>query len=415
MSDQRPAIEDAFTARHQRRKRSGSGQPNTPPEQRRNGEAHPAAQSGLEPLPLSPDVEPARPPFRIVRWESLDGLPQARPLIKHVLDLGGMSLIYGPSGCGKTFFALDLAIHVALGWAWRGRKTQKGRVLYIAAEAGEGIARRLAAFRLYHKVAEDGVDFFVMPEGLDMCSGPEQTAQLARELAALEEGERFGLIVVDTLSRVLAGGDENASDDMGALVMNVDRLRQATGAHVALIHHSGKAEGSKERGHSALRAAADTVIAVEANATTKLHTAEITKQRDGEVGQIFAFRLPVVELGSDEDNEAVTSCAVETDDEPESLPGKRARPLPAAAKVARDLLRKAIEEEGEPVPASRHVPRNARGVKVVRWRAYVKAGSGIASSDKEDAQRKAFQRALQKLQADGLIGVWHDFVWLTGR
>jgi RecA-family ATPase len=84
--------------------------------------------------------------------------------------------------------------------------------------------------------------YIPMPEGrgftaqsINLC---HSDADLKRLLAEIPQPT--GFIVIDTLSRVLAGGNENGPEDMGALVMNVDRLRAATGATVLLVHHTGK-------------------------------------------------------------------------------------------------------------------------------------------------------------------------------
>ena len=44
---------------------------------------------------------------------------------------------------------------------------------------------------------------------------------------------------------------------MGALVKHFDKIRQATGAHVMVVHHSGKDAARGARGHSLLRAATE--------------------------------------------------------------------------------------------------------------------------------------------------------------
>ena len=70
------------------------------------------------------------------------------------------------------------------------------------------------------------------------------------------------LVVVDTLARAIAEGDENTADDMGAPIAVLDRVREATGAHVMLIHHTGKDEARGIRGHSSLNGAADMTLHV---------------------------------------------------------------------------------------------------------------------------------------------------------
>jgi RecA-family ATPase len=70
---------------------------------------------------------------------------------------------------------------------------------------------------------------------------------------AAVEGCGARLIVLDTLSRLMAGGDENSPGDMGAFIVNVTRLRHETKAHVAIVHHGTKASnGTTPRGHSSL-------------------------------------------------------------------------------------------------------------------------------------------------------------------
>ena len=113
------------------------------------------------------------------------------------------------------------------------------------------------------------------------------------------------LIVLDTLSRVMAGGEENGSVDMGAMVRHFDRIRLATGAHVMVVHHSGKDVARGARGHSLLRAATDTEIEIADRQIA------VTKQRDLDKAWSSAFGLKVVTLGCDEDGQDVTSCVLE--------------------------------------------------------------------------------------------------------
>ena len=71
----------------------------------------------------------------------------------------------------------------------------------------------------------------------------------------------IALIVVDTLSRALVGGNENGPEDMTAYIANSDVLREHGQCSVLSVHHSGKAT-DLARGHSSLRAATDTEIEV---------------------------------------------------------------------------------------------------------------------------------------------------------
>lgn len=74
--------------------------------------------------------------------------------------------------------------------------------------------------------------------------------------------QKARLIVGDTLSRLSAGANESAGQDMGLVVRHFDRIRNECSAHFMLIHHSGKNAAAGARGWSGVRAAVDTEIEV---------------------------------------------------------------------------------------------------------------------------------------------------------
>jgi hypothetical protein len=225
----------------------------------------------------------------------------AKPLIKGLLDQGAMSVIYGESNAGKTFVALDLAYHVAAGVAWARHRVTRGRVVYVVAEGGRSFARRCEALRR----AKGGtdIDLHVIRYPINLLTSAQDIAELILEIRSLGDVD---LLVIDTLSRALAGGDENTSTDMGRIVKNLDHIRAATGAHIAVIHHSGKDRAKGARGHSLLRAATDTEIEIADNQI------RVTKQRDMDAIAPIRFRLEPVDLGRDHDGDEVVSCVVET-------------------------------------------------------------------------------------------------------
>jgi hypothetical protein len=134
-----------------------------------------------------------------------------------------------------------------------------------------------------------------------------------QELVALvrtaerQVGEKCVWVVVDTLSRAIAGGDENSSIDMGRVVAAADRIRAETGAHFTFVHHTGKDALRGARGHSLLRAATDTEI----ETTAKLMS--VTKQRDLEGGLAVGFQLVDQEIGRDHEGKLAKSAVVAWD------------------------------------------------------------------------------------------------------
>ena len=346
--------------------------------------------------------------MELVRFAEIQPHFNGRPLIKGLLDRNQISILYGEAGCGKTFLALDVNLHVAAGLEWFGRKVTQGAVVYVAAEAGRGIFNRVAAWRLRQGL--DDIPFVAVTSPIDLCHA---TAGDVGRLTSAIHGAAIGqlmLLVIDTVSRALAGGDENAPADMGAFVRSLDQLRDKLSCHVLAIHHCGKEQSRGARDHSLLKAAVDTEIEVVRYDKLKIASATITKQRDGISGDQIAFRLRPVELGRDEDGDPVTSCIVEPTDE---LPQKRtSKPavLPASAKIALTTLQKALAEAGKEAPASNHIPAT-RVVEVKDWRRYHYAGTA-ADGQTDEARKKAFQRARENLQAAGVIGLHAELVWI---
>jgi primase-polymerase (primpol)-like protein len=230
-------------------------------------------------------------------------------LVKGVIDRGAMSVVYGASNSGKTFFALDLAFHIAIGQQWRDRRVSVASVLYLAAEGGNGIANRIVALRGEYGVCD--VPLALRRAGLDLLKNAADTANVVALAREVSKRGPIGLIVIDTLSRVIAGGDENAATDMTAFIRNVDMIRQQTGAHIMVVHHTGKDAAKGARGHSSLRAATDTEIEISIDEAGN-RFANTTKQRDHTGGETWCFKLKPIELGEDTDGDTVSTCVVES-------------------------------------------------------------------------------------------------------
>ena len=223
------------------------------------------------------------------------------PLIDGLLDKGASSVVYGASNTGKTFVVLDMAFAIASGRPWDGRETTKAGVLYLALEGGAGIRKRFAALRRQYPDA-DASRLMLAADCVDLCNSKDD-AQAVTD-AALSIPGGCGLIVIDTLARALAGGDENSAVDMGKLIRSVDYIRAATGAHVLLIHHAGKDATRGARGHSSLKAAVDTEMEITENMISN------PKQRDREKQADREFGVQGVHLGTDRKGRPVTSAVV---------------------------------------------------------------------------------------------------------
>jgi len=349
--------------------------------------------------------------LQLVHFAEIRPRLDGRPLVKNVLELDQTSLIVGAAGCGKTFLALDLALHVPAGMDWFGRRVDEGAVVYVAAEAGRGIFNRVAAFKRAHGYDEDAkIPFATVPSTIDLCH--VEAGDVDRLISLIRSaglGE-LRLVAVDTISRALAGGNENAPDDMGALVSSLDRIRDELRCHVLAVHHLGKDASKGSRGHTLLHCAVDTEILVELDEQSGARTATITKQRDGETGAIIPFTLCQVELGFNLDGDPVTSCVVEPSDQPAA---KGAAPrLSAQQTIALQQLTNAINIDGKVPPSCAHIPPGVRCVDEAVWREYCYRG-GITYSDDRKAKEVAFWRCSNALVKANRVGRWEPLVWVV--
>jgi hypothetical protein len=234
---------------------------------------------------------------------------RADMLIKGLLGENTMVVLYGPSGVRKTFAALDLAYAIAAGHAWNELATKQGAVLYIAAEGGFGIRRRIAALRKKHGL---NVPFYLVVFPLNLFDDAKHLKALyaAIEQVAAEAAMPVRMVVLDTLARVMAGGDENSAQDMSIFVQACDAIRHRTKSTTMIVHHSGKDVAKGARGSSALRAATDTELEVSGEQGSKVSVLKVTKQRDMEELGPFRFKIEDIELGTAPDGERISGGVV---------------------------------------------------------------------------------------------------------
>lgn len=253
--------------------------------------------------------------FPIVRASEISGTSEPADFVEGLLTEGGASVVYGPSNCGKSFWVLDLAAAVATGRDFRDElDVDRGAVVYVALEGSHGARNRIQALRQAGRLP-DGAPLY-------LCFSPVSLLELghAGKLAATvkqaadESAMPCRLVILDTLARAMAGGDENKGQDMTLAVSAIDAVRSATGAHVLTVHHCGKDEAKGARGHSSLRAAVDTEIEVIRPEGESISTVRATKQRDMPMGEAMPFSLKAITLGTDRRGKPITSCIVHHED-----------------------------------------------------------------------------------------------------
>jgi hypothetical protein len=349
------------------------------------------------------DFEPQedRSRIRLVAFDDVELGRERRYLVKGLIPRTGLVVVWGPPKSGKSFKVLDLVMHVALNRPYRDRRVHPGTVIYCAFEGQTGIEARCAAFRKkFLADHHEPVPFYLEPVTLDLVKdAPELIRLISRTLG----NEQPAVIVLDTLNRSLRGS-ESSDQDMSAYIRAADTLRDALDCAVIIVHHCG-IDGTRPRGHTSLTGAADAQLSVNRDAAGSIvMTVEYMKD-----GDTIVSRLENVEVGIDDDGDAITSCVVV----PSEASGKAAVQVKGAAKIALEALYEALADGGEVVPNS-HTPSKTRTIPVVQWQQYFEAKK-IADTTKPDSKRRAFVRASEKLQELQIIGVWNDRVWVAGH
>ncbi len=340
--------------------------------------------------------------------------------VQGILGHGQLSVIYGESNCGKTFFMTDLCFHIALGQEWRGKRVDKGGVVYVAMEGSIGLKKRVAAFRTHHGINPDG--FVMVPSPIDFM---DPQGNIKEFIGLLDEAKRdlgsIRIVVIDTLARAIAGGDENSGQDMGMLVKHADMIRAKTGAHVCFIHHSGKDKLKGARGHSSLRAAIDTEIEISRDEGADYSTIRVVKQREMEMGEDMAFKLSRVVLGVNQYEEEVSSCVVEAYESEPKVKKMPKDPLTPGQRFVYDAILAAMIDGGKEVtPYGGMTPVKAVDYASIRTHLDRKGYKTFLKLDDELDQKVIASKtktttfnARAALQTKGFIHFNQNWVWLT--
>ena len=329
-----------------------------------------------------------------------------------------MSVLFAPSGGGKSFVALDLGARIAAGFDWFDHRVERSAVLYIAGEGATGFRQRMKAWRLHYDI--ESIPFAMMPRSLDLYTAKGGAIDTVRE-AMTEIGERAGvpvrLIILDTLSRMMHGGVDSDPKDMKLFLEHVEELRRETGAHVLIVHHTGKEKDKGMRGSSMLRDFADTVLEMEGPFEGGPHKVKVEKQKDGEEGRNYRFRLSQSAIGQDEEGEDITSCVIEPLGASEVSGAEKARKnLSRPEEIARRALTDLLANEGVTPRDSRIPPNVTLIVTLDAWREEFRRRGDFTEDDqrKADARfRQAWKRTHEGLITKGVAMVMEGNAWLV--
>jgi hypothetical protein len=315
--------------------------------------------------------------FTLLTADELEALPDPEWLIEGILPTACLGVLYGEPGAGKSFLALDWANHIAAGQQWFGRDVRGGNVIYVCAEGATGLKLRVRAWRTTHSGALNRLHFVTRAVNMLDKSEAGELIDAVRSVAPPP-----CLIIIDTLARCFGGGDENAGKDMNAFVTCADSFREAfPPVSVLVVHHTGKDKTKRERGHSALGAAADTMLRLSNKQFTI--TLQCEKQKDADTLKDLHLRLRKVRLAGSR-----SSCVIE--------------------RASRPPNNKAASNQAHKLPSDRAaidslIVFGATGATFSAWQ----SASGLPPSTFKDAKKR--------LEEDELVARGEDGNWFAVR
>lgn len=210
------------------------------------GQALAQMQMKAEAVARPPKPEPVLlqvKPLEVYSASELYGKKLARPepIVEGLLAVG-LALAAGMVKLGKSWFALGLAVAVALGEKFLGMRTRQGDVLYLDLESRQ--------YRVKDRLERIMPGNF--PERLYFAHEAERTdTGLIEQLDAwVKEHPEASLIIIDTLARVKGGGrrGENAYEADSRIFGELQRFAQRHKLAVLVVHHLRKSSARGEDG-----------------------------------------------------------------------------------------------------------------------------------------------------------------------
>lgn len=216
-------------------------------------------------------LEEPENPQGFLDWSTFwrEDLEPAAYLVPQLLLTGTAGVIYSAAGAGKSLLALEIAVGLATGGTVLGEPVEPVDVLYVDLEQDRSTVReRLEAFGV-----DEGTDLSRLHYSLLGDWSPLDSEAGGREILATAQRLGVQLVIVDTTSRTIAGG-ENDADTFHDLYRHTMRPLKAAGVAVLRLDHSGKDVEKGQRGSSAKVSDVDVVYRLVADG------AEVTLRRE---------------------------------------------------------------------------------------------------------------------------------------
>ena len=188
--------------------------------------------------------------FQPLVWSELDQTPTVEVVIPDLLYRGESGSLVGQGGTGKSLLMFDICVSLALGLPVLGAPAREPMtVIYIDMEnPQQQLVERLRSMGLFlPDVPSDRLLYLSFPD-----LPPLDTIQGGRMLATAAQLHEPGLIVFDTISRLVEGKEDSADTWRNLYSHTMLPLRRQART-VMRLDHQGHDSGKGARGSSAKR------------------------------------------------------------------------------------------------------------------------------------------------------------------
>lgn len=368
-------------------------------------------------------------------------------LVKHLIERNGVMILAGESMAGKTFLVMDMGMKIARGLDYAGHKVRQGAVIHMAVEDGKGTELRFKGCLKAQGISPDAdIPYVVMDpfanggQGFTLMDDAVVDRFIAECLDWRAYYGSLEFIIIDTLSMATEGMDENSSGEASKVLGRINRIRERTGATVAVVHHMN-AGGTKVRGSTAIVANVPNVIelrqqmipapnkreepkpALDGNGQP-IRRARLAKNKNGVGNKSWAFVLEQVTLDErDEDGEPFTTmvCARPAKHSQHDQPEQEAK-LQGGNKLVFDALTAAMVDLGQDMPSDVKAGSVTRCVAQSAFVGEVRRRMSFKAPEEEQEARQKeladfLSRTTMALMNAGYMGRDNDkrIVWATGK
>jgi hypothetical protein len=192
---------------------------------------------------------------------------------------------------------------------------------------------------------------------------------------------------------------------MGEVIGAAKALQAELGGLILLVHHTGKDVSKGLRGHSSLHAALD--AAVEVSREGERREWRMHKAKDGEDGEAHPFRLSIVEIGTDDEGEPLTSCIIAPEESTGAVMRRALPPKSGNQRIVWDALQDVLKNS--PHYGQAGAPQTRPCVKLED--AIERTRGRLVCDSKRQTERT--QAAITGLVSRGLLEHREGWLWIA--